>query len=69
MDSGIAVYDVLRMVGQIAGKRSDPEVAHSMEDALYVEVLQAIAGGAGNPQELAAAALNAYELEFPRWCA
>jgi hypothetical protein len=48
---------------------ADPEVGHSMEDALFIDVLRAIAQGAENGRELAAAALVAADLDFPRWAA
>jgi hypothetical protein len=47
----------------------DDEVAHSAEDRLYIDVLQAIANGADNPRELAAAALATQGIEFARWYA
>lgn len=45
----------------------DDEVAHGMEYDLWESVLRAIAAGAGNPQELAAAALETKGIEFQRW--
>ena len=49
---------------------SDPEVAHSKEDALYESILQFIAEGPkGLHKELAYAALETKEEDFPRWCA
>jgi hypothetical protein len=56
-------------VATIAKVSGDPEAAHSMEDGLYLTTLQAIASGAPNAAELAAAALKADALDFPRWCA
>ena len=47
----------------------DSDRAHSAEDALYRDVLQAIADGATNAAELAAEALKTRELDFSRWCA
>lgn len=47
----------------------DDELAHSMEDALWEDVLRAIADGAPNAAELAKAALATKELDFARWCA
>lgn len=47
----------------------NPEGAHTLEDALYLDVLRAIADGAENPEELAREALLAAEIMFPRWCA
>lgn len=57
-----------RWVRDIAKCAADPEQAHGLEDALYVAVLKAIAGGAG-AAELARAALAAHDLEFSRWSA
>jgi len=45
----------------------DNEKAHSLEDDLWEEVLNAIACGASNPQELAREALKTQEIEFNRW--
>ena len=49
---------------------SDPEAAHSKEDDLYRSILQFIADGyAGLYKEIAYAALETQEEDFPRWCA
>ena len=53
----------------ITGRRSDPETAHSDEDALYRTVLQAIADGHPDAQRLAQAALQTQTGGFSRWCA
>lgn len=47
----------------------DPERAHSMEDDLYIYTLTVIKGGAEHPEELAALALRARKIQFPRWYA
>ena len=47
--------------------KHDDEAAHSLEDALYDLVLEAIAGGAENPKELAAASLQIKEINFFRY--
>jgi hypothetical protein len=48
----------------------DSEVAHSSEDALYVDVLKALADGSlESPQEAARICLQSQELPFDRWCA
>jgi hypothetical protein len=44
-------------------------IAHADEDALYLDVLTAIANGAENPAELALAALKTRDIDFARWCA
>ena len=53
----------------MAPANDDPQVAHQMLDCLYVDVLRAIADGAGDAQFLAAKALEGESIEFPRWCA
>jgi hypothetical protein len=65
----MTVAEINERVQQIKDKASDPETAHSAEDQLHDDVLQAIADGADNPRELAAAALATLKIEFPRWCA
>lgn len=47
----------------------DDEACHSSEDALWRDVLEAIASGASNAQELAAEAIKTQEIDFARWCA
>lgn len=47
---------------------SDDEKAHSMEDTLYTDVLQAIAKGSKNATKLAQEALKAGKLSFQRNC-
>lgn len=44
----------------------DNEVAHSREDHLHTEVLQAIAAGAPDPAALATAALQTRTIKFER---
>jgi hypothetical protein len=46
-----------------------PELAHGRQDDLWLSVLQAIADGAENPRELAAEAIKADDVNFPRWYA
>jgi hypothetical protein len=46
----------------------DPERAHSAEDRLHADVLDAIAAGrCDDPRGCAAAALATRGIEFPRW--
>jgi len=47
----------------------DDEVAHILEDKLHIDVLEAIASGSGNAQELAKEALRTREVKFMRWYA
>jgi hypothetical protein len=59
--------DVLEQVRRIgAHSVKSPELAHEMEDALYLAVLGAIASGAPDPGELARAALVSQRYEFER---
>ncbi|MGG1419074.1 hypothetical protein ABE220_09385 [Bacillus subtilis] len=60
--------DVLEEVERIWKSAGDDEIAHSMEDSLYLNVLMAIATGAENASELAEAALNTQDIDFQRWC-
>lgn len=61
--------EVIERVKQIEAIRHDDEVAHSMEDDLYRDVLRAIAGGEIDGHELAAEALKVEKIKFARWCA
>lgn len=54
-------------VANIEANKADPEVAHTLEDDLYLMVLMAIADGVDNAQELATEALKASCIEFMRW--
>ena len=67
----MTVEDINKSVQEIANSTGDPEMAHSMEDGLFVEVLTAIAEGKHplNASRIAEAALKSKEIEFPRWCA
>ena len=49
--------------------RGDDEIAHSFEDDLREKVLEDIANGAENPQELAREVLETSKVHFERWCA
>jgi hypothetical protein len=61
----ITVEEIRAKVKEIS--RNDSEIAHSMEDNLYIEVLKAIAAGVDNAQTLAKEALKAHDLTFERW--
>lgn len=66
----MTVDDIRKRLSEIEAEKDDDEVAHSMEDCLYIEVLAAIAAGTcDNPQAAAAEALKAGEIKFHRWCA
>lgn len=60
------VQDRLRLIE--SGKLDD-EAAHSHEDDLYVEVLQAVAAGHPDAAVLASEALKTRDIDFGRWCA
>jgi len=57
-------------VDEIRGVQDDDEVAHSLEDVLYKDVLSYIAVmGGGEISDLAMECLKTKEIEFSRWCA
>lgn len=60
---------VRQRVEDIRAMTGDPEAAHSTEDELLVEVLEAIAAGTENAPELASEALTVCAVSFPRWYA
>jgi hypothetical protein len=64
--------DVRKLVQKIKEEvdEGDDEMLHVKEDALYQEVLEAIAdGSAENPSECARIALETSKFDFARWCA
>lgn len=69
----LTVEEIDKRVQEIAKKKGDPEMAHSMEDSLLEDVLTAIVDGSfhwyTSPAKLARAALKVKEIEFERWCA
>lgn len=60
----LTVELVTQRVGDIASVVSDHEAAHAKADALFDDVLTAIAAGHPDAQALAAAALRVNELGF-----
>ena len=48
---------------------SDPEAAHGSQDALYVDVLRAVAYGHPESREMALEALRLHESPGTRWFA
>lgn len=68
MEPVMNVAEVKRRIQEIADAE-DNERQHLMEDALYKDVLQAIADGAANPLELAREVLEVKDLDFVRWYA
>lgn len=65
------LHEVRRRLDAIeAAGNSDSEKAHALEDDLYKDVLHAIAQGqVFDIRAMAALALCAEKIEFPRWCA
>jgi hypothetical protein len=63
-----SIDKVIRSIRE-ADETGDHELAHSLQDALYITVLTAIAHGAPRPVELAKAVLQAEETDAPRWAA
>jgi hypothetical protein len=65
----MTIEEIRERVQKIRDIARDGEAAHLAEDGLHQDVLKAIADGAEDPRELAAAALATRELEFARWYA
>lgn len=64
----ITTTDVRHRVAEIEAKTHDPEVAASLEHALWVDVLTTIARpGCVTSGALARAALKTRDIDFPRW--
>ena len=61
--------EVKERVRSVRNAAGDSEAAHLMEDNLYFEVLQHIANGGDNAQELAAEAIKAQDIDYVRWYA
>jgi hypothetical protein len=56
-------------VERIRKMQDDDESAHSAEDGLREQVLEAIAAGAPDAVTLAKEVLKTSEIHFARWCA
>ncbi len=77
----MTIEEVRDLVATIATVNGDSEVAHSLEDRLYIQVLEHIAMGTGaahqtdrvfhdeEAAQLAREALKASDIRFARWCA
>lgn len=66
----MTVEQVRKQVEFIKSVAEDDEAAHSYEDELHQQVIQAIAAGkCENPRELALEALATRNIKFARWCA
>ena len=63
------VKHVIQWVKDIEEIKGDDEAAHAKEDRIYKAVLNAIADGHPDAQELAREALKASKIDFARWCA
>lgn len=57
-------YNIIRLSGN-----GDNEAAHQAEDALYLDILRAIADGDENPKFLATMAIATQNINFDRWYA
>jgi hypothetical protein len=64
----LTVQKIQARVRAIKASADDFEKAHSLEDDLYCDTLQAIADGADNAAGLARAALKAASIRFQRAC-
>ena len=70
MSKKVTVRTVAKRVRLIERSTSDDEFAHSEEDALYWEVLLAIAEErVDDPAAVAREALRTKAISFARWCA
>jgi hypothetical protein len=70
MSDHINLDTINARLAEIQHCAGDHELAHSLEDRLFRDVLTAIAAGTSdNPEELAAAALRSHDIDFHRWCA
>jgi hypothetical protein len=59
--------EVRDRVEKIREQSDYDHIAHRLEDELYMDVLEAIAGGAEEPAALADAALATAQMQFSRW--
>lgn len=65
----MTVEELRKRVEYLIENCGDDEGAHSNEDELRADVLQAIADGHPDAQELARLALRTSEADFSRWYA
>lgn len=66
----LTLNTVKERVEKVRKMSGDDEGAHSEEDKLHVDVLQAIAfGTCDDPQACAMESLKTLDIEFSRWCA
>ena len=64
----ITINEIKERVRHIELNTHDNEACHSAEDSLYYSVIEAIASGVDNPEELAQEALRTKHIDFGRWC-
>ena len=69
METNITIEQVKQAIESIKDITWDDEAAHGKEDSLRDQVLQAIANGSPDSQELARLALTTNDIDFCRWCA
>jgi len=63
----LTVHEVRKRVAALKNVGELSPDGHMEEDEIRQDVLQAIADGAENARELAAAALETARYDFPRW--
>ena len=65
----MTIEEVKKTVEEIEACKSDYEVAHSKEDALWESVLTEVAKSTSEFSLLAAEALKTRDIDFERYCA
>lgn len=65
----MTLEDITKLLNRIEKCKRDDEAAHSLQDQLFEDVLEAISLGADNPSMLAKEALKVLNIDFERWCA
>ena len=63
----ITIQWVREQIKEIERAKGDDEVAHSREDNLYLIVLEEVAKGHPQSQELAKEVLKTKKIDFARW--
>lgn len=63
----VTVERVRERIEEIRAAKGNDHVQHSLEDDLRRDVLEAIADGAIDAQQLAALVLETSDIEFRRW--
>ncbi len=65
----MTIQEARERLAEIEAIKGDDEAAHGAEDDFRHAVLEAIASGSDDAQELAAIALKTSDIDFARWCA